>query len=129
MNSLSLFGDISIPKALAQRLVHNSTVEQFKDGEIIIDVNDAPGKFYIIEKGSVQVLSEMNKDGTFGGKDLALRVGGHFGEQALVANAPHTKRFVAMTETMLITLNAEEFHAVLRPLLYKLDDLEIEVSL
>ena len=56
MNSLSLFGDISLPRAVAQTLVDSSSVEIFNEGEVIVNMNDAPGKFYIIEEGSVQVM-------------------------------------------------------------------------
>ncbi len=55
LNSLSLFGDISLPKAVAQRLVQSAQFEEFKPDEIIVDVNDQPGKFYIIEDGAVKV--------------------------------------------------------------------------
>ena len=82
VNSLSLFGDISLPRSVAQRLVDNASVETFKEDDVIINLNDAPGKFYIIEEGSVKVYSEYNlSTKRYEGTLVALKKRGHFGEQ------------------------------------------------
>ena len=66
----------------------------------------------------------------FEGTMMLLRKSGHFGEQALIANEKHTKKFIAgENNTRCIVLNAQVFLDILRPLLYKIDDLVSEVCM
>lgn len=84
VNSLSLFGDISLPRAVAQTLVDSASVEEFNDDDLIINLNDAPGKFYIIEEGAVKVFSDYNlASRKFEGTVVKLKKSGHFGEQVI----------------------------------------------
>jgi CRP-like cAMP-binding protein len=84
--------------------------EKFRAGTTIFRQGDAGDKFYLIRKGSCEVVQED------GGAVRVLRtlgVGDFFGEIALITGKPRTATIVARENTIVYTLDHKSFKTVL----------------
>jgi ABC-type multidrug transport system fused ATPase/permease subunit len=93
--------------ALAQRL----SVERYPAGDVIINEGDVADRLYIVHKGQVEVLAydpagQQRRLNT-------LREGDHFGETALLYDAPRTATIRALTPVQLYSLSKEDFHTLI----------------
>jgi ATP-binding cassette subfamily B protein len=81
--------------------------EKFEAGVRAVRQGDEGDKFYIIVRGTVEVV--MNAE-TGERKRLAvLEDGDHFGEIALLRNVPRTASIVALTPCVCLALSREDF--------------------
>ncbi len=89
------------------RVMNITEVEDFDDGELIIE-EEAPGsKLYIILEGKVR----LHKDETF---ITHLTAGDHFGEMAMVDSQPRSASASAEGEARLLSLDRTHFFDIIR---------------
>lgn len=100
--------DPNLLASLAKRLL----VERFPAGEEIIHAGDPGDKLYIVQRGQVEVLGSdpMGRE-----RALALlREGDHFGEMALMYDAPRAATVRARTPTQVYSLSKVDFNGLLK---------------
>ncbi|MFO0947746.1 MAG: cyclic nucleotide-binding domain-containing protein [Planctomycetota bacterium] len=88
------------------RVADRMEAETHEPGTVIIRQGDPPGRFYIIDEGTVEVFV----DGVFR-RDLAA--GEWFGEVALLHDTPRTATVKAKTTVKLYSLSKEDFKQVI----------------
>ncbi|KDO22112.1 AGC/PKG protein kinase [Saprolegnia parasitica CBS 223.65] len=76
-----------------------------KAGDVIIRQHDHGDKFYVIEEGSCECLVNDVHVGD-------VTAGGHFGELALIYDAPRAATVIATSDCKLWTLGRNEFRAI-----------------
>ncbi|OQR88318.1 cGMP-dependent protein kinase [Achlya hypogyna] len=81
------------------------TSTNVKAGEVIIRQHDHGDKFYVIEEGTCECLVNDIHVGD-------VTAGGHFGELALIYDAPRAATVVATTDCRLWTLGRNEFRII-----------------
>jgi len=87
----------------------------FNKGDVVIRQGQTEAdKFYIIEKGEVEVTKAdaTGKNAVFA---MSLGVGGYFGELALLRNEPRAATVSAKTDVKLLAISREHFSQVLAP--------------
>jgi MFS family permease len=102
LRSISIFAPLDIPTVdhLAQQL----RAKLAPAGAEIVRQGDAGDRFYIIDRGRVQVSAD--------GRTVAeLGPGAYFGEIALLRDVPRTATVTTLEETRLLTLEREQFLA------------------
>ena len=80
----------------------------FANGAILIDQGDSPTNAYLIVEGKVEVRS-----GKFGDGSEVLAIcerGDMVGELALIENRPHLSCVVALEDTVVRQISAQEFN-------------------
>lgn len=87
----------------------NMTVENFNKGDIIIKEGQFGDLFYILYKGSVQVLRETPAGDTIALADLNQAQNIFFGETALISNDPRTATVKATSDCKCIVLSSKKF--------------------
>jgi putative ABC transport system ATP-binding protein len=98
------------PDALAQ-MADKMGYERHPAGTVIIRQGDRGGQFYLIRRGSVNVVLDQ---GTPAQRTVdRLSVGDFFGERALVANEPRYATVVAREDVEAYTLDKQHFQEVL----------------
>jgi putative ABC transport system ATP-binding protein len=98
------------PTAVVSDMAEKMSREKFRAGTTIFRQGDPGDKFYLIRKGSCEVLQE--KDGAL----QVLRklgVGDFFGEIALITGKPRTATVVARENSIFYTLDHKSFKAAL----------------
>lgn len=111
LDSISVFSVLSASEK--DQLVSSVNIEDFEKGSYIVKQNERGDKFYIIEKGEVQVSKEDN------GKILILRnmsVNEHFGETALYNSEVRTASVMALSKTTVISITRDAFIEKLGPM-------------
>jgi MFS family permease len=93
-----------LPEATLERLSGRMTPIAAAAGELVFSAGDAGDRFYLVERGEVEVL-----DGT--GVVARIGEGGYFGEVALVRDVPRTAGIRAPADTALLALDRDEFIA------------------
>lgn len=81
--------------------------EKFAPGEVVIREGDVGDRFYIVESGELVVTHNVN------GITSELsnrRAGDYFGEIALLEKRPRTATVTTLTDTVLLSLSAEDFY-------------------
>jgi ATP-binding cassette subfamily B protein len=96
--------------ALLAGLTRSFVTERFAPGRVVILEGDPGNKFYVVVRGSLEVITG----------DLArptpvsvLQDGDYFGEIALLRDVPRTASVRALTESLLLSLPREAFQALL----------------
>jgi putative ABC transport system ATP-binding protein len=97
------------PRTLTE-LADQMRVQIEPPGTVIIRQGDPGDKFYMIRRGSVEVIVD---DGSARRVAATLGKGDFFGEAALLTGAPRNATVVAKEETDLVWLGKEAFQAVL----------------
>ena len=110
-----------IPPHCIQKLFMRLKRRDFKAGDTVIQQGDAGDYFYIVRSGRCMVTRE-----TPAGKDdidlAVLRVGGTFGEEALISEAVRNATVRMQTDGILMQLGREDFQELLNePLVVLLD--------
>lgn len=98
-------------------VLNATTMRHYQEGQTIFDENLLGDELFIILSGKVQIQKKS-------GVVLAqVKVGGHFGEMALVDRNPRSATAVALEPTRLLVLSRRRFYRLLRmesPLAVKL---------
>ena len=93
-------------------LVRRLLIERYAAGETIITQGEAGDRLYLVERGQVEVLAS----GPIGDRrPLAiLREGDHFGEMALLRDAPRAATVRARTPVEVYSLSKQDFNGLLK---------------
>ena len=105
-------GVTSVEEVLKRTVAHeeslpaylvNPDVEEYEDGDVIIQEGNKDRDFFKLVRGKVAVLRS--------GKKIAeiTEPGEYFGEIALLQNRPRTATITASVDTRLLSLKAEQF--------------------
>ena len=106
-----------LKKALQSLLFTETTLEEldkvlavmqtvkFEPGQNIITQGDSGDKFYVVEHGTLEVIVNGNGVGL-------LKEGDHFGELALIYEAPRAATIRAVSDALLWTLDRDNFRNV-----------------
>lgn len=105
LRDMLIFKDLS-PADMAA-LCRRFGVERFRPGRAIVEQGDEGDRFYVIQKGTVEVLLE----GPTGPASVLahLRNGEYFGEVALLERCPRTATVRATTDTSAYVLQKADF--------------------
>ena len=83
-------------------------------GEPIVEEGEDGDAFYIIEQGQVRITK---KDENGDAQPLVeLNAGQHFGELALIEDAPRAATVTAIGDVALLVLSRDDFHGIIGPL-------------
>jgi CRP-like cAMP-binding protein len=93
-----------LPEATLERLCRQLTPVSAAAGETVFEAGDQGDRFYLIERGEVEVVSG---DGVV----ARLGEGGYFGEIALVRDVPRTASIRVPEGAELLALDRDEFIA------------------
>ncbi len=80
--------------------------EKFQAGQLVIRQGDEGDKFYIIETGELSAFLETNGTSV---ELERLTAGDYFGETALIYNQPRRASILALTDSMLYSLDRDAF--------------------
>ena len=97
----------NLDRALMDALAKAFVTEQFAADRLVIQEGDQGDRFYVIARGRVEV-SHPGPDGRMA-RMAVLSDGDHFGEMALLSNAPRNATVRTMTPTTLIALPRGQF--------------------
>ena len=97
-------------RAEASRLF---TTEQYPADRIIMHEGDRGDRFYIIVRGSVEVVKGSGTDGAARRRLAVLQDGDHFGEIALLHDIPRTASVRTLSPCTLLSLPTEQFNYLL----------------
>jgi putative ABC transport system ATP-binding protein len=109
LSRVSLFAQFT-PDALSH-IAEKMARELFPAGATIIRQGEAGDKFYLINKGAVDV--NMKRDGEAEHTVARLGVGEFFGERALMTDEPRNATVLAREDTDTYTLTKADFNAAL----------------
>jgi NTE family protein len=98
-----------VPQPLVRWLVSSSTLAHVAPGVVICREGDAGDSMYLIVSGDVEIRQERVPDTV-----QQLHRGDHFGEIALVQDAPRSATAVALTPCELLVVGRSEFEALAR---------------
>jgi len=101
----------SVPAGEIALLLASVSVEQYREGAIIVQQGAIENKFYIILRGDVvvTVLDELGRE-----RHVASQAtGDHFGELALLYDTPRTATVRTTSPVTLLVLHREQFYKVL----------------
>ena len=109
LSQVELFAEL--PQRDLARLARVTLVKQFKKGDVIVRAGDLGVGFYVVSKGSVEVVKAL---GTPSEKVLAtLRADNFFGEMALFDNQVRSASVRAAEDTECLVLTKWDFNAEL----------------
>jgi putative ABC transport system ATP-binding protein len=98
-----------LPSEMLTNVAGKMVRERFAAGTRIVQQGEVGNKFYLLRRGSVEVI---RGEGTPAQKVVAvLREGSFFGEMALLSGAPRSATVVAQDEVETYTLGATDFAA------------------
>jgi len=107
--NVELFSDLE-PEDLS-RLAKVTIVRDYKQGDVIVRENEAGVAFYVVAKGSVEVVKGL---GTSGEQVLArLGPGSFFGEMALFDNQVRSSSVRAAEDCQCLVMAKWDFNAEL----------------
>tara|TARA_B100000674_G_scaffold399668_1_gene344970 strand:+ start:417 stop:1355 length:939 start_codon:yes stop_codon:yes gene_type:complete len=97
-----------------QRLLNDSQILQYQEGEIIINEGDDDGALYVICQGCVVIAKIINKS-TGRAKPLAtLRKADYFGEMSLFDRQPRSATVMALENSYLLKISADAFQTLVQ---------------
>ncbi len=107
---MSILRDLPIFKGLSNTEFENvkglCDEQQYFDGDVLFNENDAPEAVYVIKRGSVRITKAEN------GRQVELATlynGEIFGEMGVLNNAPRTASAVVQGEAILLVINGADF--------------------
>ncbi|TXK83534.1 ABC transporter transmembrane domain-containing protein [Paenibacillus sp. N3.4] len=110
LGQMPFFGGLE-PDAL-QEISQSFATERFEAGVLVVEQGDEGDKFYIIVRGTVDVLIRDAETGE-SRKVAALEDGDHFGEIALMYNVPRSASIVTQSPCICLALSREDFHPLM----------------
>lgn len=91
-----------LPERTQERLAHKAQVVTLAATERLFSEGDVGDRFYVIEQGSVRVSRSD-------GKVVDIGPGDHFGEVALLRDAPRNATITANTDVVLLAIDRDVF--------------------
>jgi len=95
-----------LPSQKLDQLAATLQPESLEAGEVLFREGDQADKFYIVESGEVVISRQVD------GQEVEIsrrEPGEYFGEIALLQNRPRTATITASIDTLLLSLDAEQF--------------------
>ena len=108
MQQSSLGKDLNADDCAA--LITVMGVQEFKDGEVLVQEGEADSTFFILIHGAISVHSTINGKMT---KVYTMKVGECAGTRAFVDLAPRQATLKAVGDTTVYTLEPEDFEGLL----------------
>jgi NADH dehydrogenase len=109
--------DLFLPGDIVQLKIDRTTglmQEHFEPGQVIVRQGDLGDRLYIVTRGEVEVLQELAEREV---RRLAtLGPGAHFGEMALLSDAPRMATVRAVTPVDVLAVSRHDFLALFRSL-------------
>ncbi len=135
LRQMALFAELDA--APLARLTERFSVENVPAGQLVFRQGDPGDKLYLIARGQVEVLVRPTQSSAQDGHSAeeqcidTMGDGDHFGEMALLQDAPRNASIRTRTNTLLLTLPKAAFLALLAelPPLRKVIDIQIERTL
>lgn len=93
---------------LAQKL----STERYATGSVILERGQVGRAFFVLLEGEVEVIGFAQ--GQFSGVVNSLKAPNCFGEMSLLTGSPTAARVVARSEVMVLVLEEDDFHRMLR---------------
>jgi len=107
--------DVAIFSGLSQAdlelLEHHMVKRSFQKNTIIINEGDEANSFFIIIEGAVKIFLSNEE-----GKEIIINAqgpGDHFGELALLDDAPRSASVITTEKSVIGVISKEDFHRVL----------------
>lgn len=100
---------VSLPPGEVRRVLSDIEKRMFRAGELICDEEDPCDALFLIESGTVSILSHGAGDGD---QPALLGPGDAFGELALVTGLPPIARAEALEDTVLWEVHKDDFSEV-----------------
>ena len=107
LNQISIFGGLSkeqlyVILQLLQRIT-------YKAGETIFKQGDDPTHIYIVERGEVKIVAEIEAEHV---EIIKFGAGQCFGEMAVIGIQPHSADAIAVVDTELIVITGESLLSI-----------------
>ncbi len=96
----------NVPRHTLQTVADHLEVRRLASGQFLYKAGDPPGGLYLVERGGVEVPGEAE------GEKQTAGAGKLLGAIALLTNKPQASDAVAIQETMLWELSAEDFQSI-----------------
>jgi len=109
LEDVAIFSGLS--KDDLELLEHHMVTRSFQKNTIIINEGDEANSFFIIIKGAVKVFLSNEE-----GKEIIINAqfaGDHFGELALLDDAPRSASVITTEKSTIGVIAKEDFHKVL----------------
>lgn len=112
LRQIALFATLDM--AVLNTIANRFNTQYVNRGQIVVQQGDAGDRFYLIARGQVEVLVR-NTQGVEQKIDT-MSDGDHFGETALVQDAPRNATIRTLTDCLFLTLPKREFLTLLNEL-------------
>lgn len=99
----------TLPSHTLQAVAQQLRPRQLAAGDLLYSPGEPPSAIYLLESGAVELQPE---EGSESSRPRRLEAGALLGALALLTNKPANERAVALTDSLVWTLTAENFHAV-----------------
>jgi CRP/FNR family cyclic AMP-dependent transcriptional regulator len=112
LQQVDLFSGLS-DKSLA-KIAELCRVKNYRAGDVVVERNTPPDSFYLIETGTVQIVTapEDRTESFSNAAIILLGRGQSFGEMGLVDKGPRSATAKAVTDTKLLALDCQPFRAL-----------------
>jgi len=106
LNKVSLFS--ALPPEEIQTLESHANLKSYRKNTIIIEKGDESAALYVLVSGKVRIYVADEE-----GKEVVLSVcdepGSHFGELALLRNAPRTASVMTLEDSKFLIVSKQDF--------------------
>lgn len=99
-------------RRIMQLVYDNMTIKNFKEGDVIIKEGDYGDSFYILHKGSVQVMRNTPAGDIIALANLNADMNIFFGETALISDDTRSATVKADSDGEVIVLSSKRFLAL-----------------
>ncbi len=106
----SIFSDL--PSYQIEFISKKAEFFEYKKDEIIYNEGDKPDAFYLIISGRVKVFTKKPNGDIYNLE--YLHRGSYFGIISLLTNEPHSVTAQAVNNSLMLKIEAQDFHAILR---------------
>lgn len=111
--NIELFSDFNIENEhdckIMRQIYEILELKEYKEGDIIIKEGDYGDTFYILYKGSVQILRNTPAGDKIALANLNSEENFFFGETALISDDPRSATVKASSDCTTITLSSKKF--------------------
>ena len=110
LKAIPIFSRVNLDQLAS--IASNFVLEEFEAGAVLIKQGDLSEKFYIIFRGSLDVL-KLDSEGNEG-RIAILDEGDHFGEIAVINHVPRNATVRARKKSTCLSLNRTHFMALVQ---------------
>jgi len=96
-----------IPREAADFFILKSRIQEYDDGQVILEGNAEGAEFYVMQSGKAQVCGEVYK-GQYT-EVASLEKGSCFGEMSLITDQPVSNTVIAVTNCTVLHMSKPDF--------------------